>query len=554
MRKAVSILSGLFVGLTVNAQVLLSTDFTNVTHKKQELQNIWTVVNRISPENGVNIAKGMELNVVRMIGGVNKKKNGKNVPNLEYDPCRYDSLTNTYVYNWKPLLSRIDNIRKDNIKILQLVLDQPSWAFQHGYTFIPKGTTDNIHFREDERVSIYGNSLPPADKKAYTDFIKAMMEKLVDTYGKSEVESWRLRIGSEIETPDHWRGTKQEFIDYFAYTEQAVRSVLPNAKIGIHTRPPDFLYRKGKELNYKSEPFASFAKDLIEYCYDHKVRYDFWGISDYVLINNAKSRNLSTKFEELFADLVHHPKWNKDAIIDVMEYSVVIGMAPPEPDGGNFLRCESAHSELMNIGFTNMFYKHDASNLQKIYRWGQREGAVDPPSIEILKTMEGKTRYETLITGKATIDNNQLDAIFAKSKKDHDYDVLVYNVNPSTLVDQKEELVTITFTTDLAVGTVLNCRNIVYSKEQNDLQTFLLDEPATGWVKPKWDKNGDPSRILNKDGKTAWAKFKNPNSYEFTDLKKVVTMPRKDGLKGSVVELTTTMPSYSFKKFEFSKK
>jgi len=94
---------------TVNAQKTVSTDLSNKAYKKAKLPNVWSVVNRISPNNGVSVMQGIDVNIVRMAGGIIKKSNGKRVPNYAYDPCRYDSINNKYVYNWKPLLSRIDN-------------------------------------------------------------------------------------------------------------------------------------------------------------------------------------------------------------------------------------------------------------------------------------------------------------------------------------------------------------------------------------------------------------------------------------------------------------
>jgi len=354
MKNAISILLCLFAFFYAEAQLTLSTDFTDDDLSKVALHDIWTVANRISPESGGGVREGLAINTVRMIGGINKKVDGVKVPYPEFDPCRYDSATNAYIYNWAPLKSRIDAILNKGTRIHQIVLDQPPWAFQHGYTFIPEGTRDSIHFREDERVTGYGNSLPPYNKEAYRAFVKAMMEALITNYGKDEVESWRFRVGSEIETPDHWKGTKQDFIEHFANTESAVRSVLPNAKVGLHTREPNFIYKEGTVLNYKGEPIASFASDLIEYCYENNVQYNFWGVSDYVLINNASDRDISQRYDELIAPLVNHPKWNSNADIDIMEYNVVTSMNPP--DGGSTLPCATSHTEVYHVALSLLFY------------------------------------------------------------------------------------------------------------------------------------------------------------------------------------------------------
>src|SRR5210317_658390 len=136
MQKIIGIVLFVFTFLCTDAQVTLSTDFTSNELKKEPLHNIWSVANRISPTNGSNVRPDLKVNLVRMIGGIKKVVNGKNVPNLEFDPCRYDSTSNTYVYNWTPLITRLNKIVNSDVGIHQIVLDQPPWAFQHGYTFI----------------------------------------------------------------------------------------------------------------------------------------------------------------------------------------------------------------------------------------------------------------------------------------------------------------------------------------------------------------------------------------------------------------------------------
>lgn len=195
MKKNLVLVLFAFFFSSINAQVQMSTDFTDDANKKEPLHNIWSIANRISPKNGSNIRPGLKMNIVRMIGGIKKTVNGQNVKDLDFDTCLYDSINNVYVYRFERLTERLDKILNSQTEIHQIVLDQPSWAFQHGYTFIPTGTRDNVNFREDEQISIYGNSLPPADKQAYHDYIKALMTHLVATYGEEKVLSWRFRVG-----------------------------------------------------------------------------------------------------------------------------------------------------------------------------------------------------------------------------------------------------------------------------------------------------------------------------------------------------------------------
>ena len=547
MKKNLVLVLFAFFFSSINAQVQVSTDFTDDANKKEPLHNIWSIANRISPKNGSNIRPGLKMNIVRMIGGIKKTVNGQNVKDLDFDTCLYDSINNVYVYRFERLTDRLDKIINSQTEIHQIVLDQPSWAFQHGYTFIPTGTRDNVNFREDEQISIYGNSLPPADKQAYHDYIKALMTHLVATYGEEKVLSWRFRVGSEIETPDHWYGTKQDFIEHFENTEKAVRAVLPNAVIGLHTRAPDFLYKNGTVLNYKGEPFASFAKDLIEYCADNNVRYDFWGVSDYVVLGSGTLRNISIKYDHLFADLVNHPKWNANAIIDLMEYATVTTMNGA--DGKGFINAETTHAEIVELYFSNIYYKNKDKGLDLVYRWGNKTGTVDPPGIKVLNTMNSKVHYTTTISGTPQTSTNDIDAIFAKKENAAEYDVLLYNYNNSSLTYRDNENVDISFTTELAEGTTLYYRNMAYSKDNNKLQNFLKEN--AGFVKSGFNDRGSPDRILTEAGFTAYEAYENPNPHKYTEWKSVVTTPRNDGKSGSIISIDTEIPSFAFEKFEF---
>lgn len=548
MKKNLIISFFLCCVLHLNGQVVLSTDYTNATNNKGELKNIWNVVNRISPTTGAGVRTGLGVNLIRMVGGINKKVNGVNEPDLDFDPVRYDGTTGTYVYNWTVLKNRINAVRRDT-KIFQFVLDQVPWAFQQGYTFIPTGTRDNINFREDERITIYGNSLPAKDKVAYFNFIKAMMTELVATYGATEVLSWRFRVGSEIETPDHWKGNEQDFIDHFANTVKAVREVLPNATIGLHTREPNFLYSNGTVLNYKGEPIKSFASGIIDYCYANNIKYDFWGASEYVLINTGTDRNITTKYANLFAPLINNPKWNPNATIDMMEYSVVTTMNGA--DGLGLIGCETPHAEIVNVAYSNLFYQKEANGLENIFRWGQRPSNPNQPSVEVLNTMVGKNRFETSISGTPAITTNQLDAIFSQNTAGDAMDVLVYSMNSNSLNYQTPESIKISFACNLPVGTVFQYRTLEYGKDQNLLENFLKNEPSSGWIKTGFDRKGSPSRTLNTAGATAFASFVNPNPHTFSAWTSVTTVARTDGGTGSMVTITTTLSSFAFKKYEF---
>lgn len=539
----------LFAFNIVQAQVTVSTDLTSTDYKKQKIDDIWSVVNRISPINGVSVTKKMSVNLVRMVGGINKTVNGKLVPDYDYDPCRYDSIANKYIYNWTPLLTRINNVLKTKTKIFQIVLDQPCWAFQHGYKFTSNSKPYNgKDFKEIDRVSIYGNSLPPKDMNAYTLFVKEMMKKLVVTYGKKKVLSWRFRVGSEIETPDHWRGTKKDFISYFANTEKAIRQVLPKAKIGLHTRTPDFVYKKGKEKNYKGEAFASFAKDLITYCYDNNVKYDFWGISDYVIVSDVHPLNLDKKYEVLFKPIVNHPKWYSNTRLDIMEYSSVVSIK-----GRNFMNASTTHAEIINLEFTNIFLENKDKGLNKIYRWGMKSGSKNKGVILDIEKMIGKTRFTANIAGKPVLKTNKIKALIAKERKNN-FDAIVYNYNKENLYYANPEEFKLSVTIKLPVGSKIYYRSAIYSKKQNKFQSFLENKSSHKWLKLDADKRGDPKKILNDKGLKAWRDYQHKNPYAYSSWVAIETLPIKSDKTGSKILLKTAIPSFSYIKFQFREK
>lgn len=547
INKYVSVFLCFALATATQSQVKLSADFTNETDKKLPIHNIWNTANRISPRFGSNIRTGLKMNIVRMIGGVNKKVNGENVKDLDFDPCIYDSINNKYVYRWDPLIDRLNKVVNSQTEILQIALDQPPWAFQHGYTFIPEGTRDNVNFRENEQISIYGNSLPPADKEAYHDFIKALMTKLVETYGEEKVLSWRFRVGSEIETPDHWFGTKQDFIEHYANTESAVREVLPNAKVGLHTRNPGFIYKNGTVLNYKGEPYASFIDDLIDYNYNNNIKCDFWGLSDYIVIGSSTLRDMNGKYTKNFAPLVDNPKWNPETTIDIMEYSTVTTMNGA--DGGGTIGCETSHREIVELIFSNTFYKNNDKGLEHIYRWGNRTGSENPDALKELDRMIDLVRYETNISGNPNTSTNELDAIFGKNNSKNEYDVIIYNYNKSSLNYRANESVELSFSTALPVGTTLFYRSKSYGKENNKLQNFLINN--SNYVMSGFDEKGAPDRTLTEEGYIAYQNYENPNPHQFTEWKSVTTTARNDGKSGSEVTLSTEIGSFAFEKFEF---
>lgn len=72
---------------------------------------------------------------------------------------------------------------------------------------------------------------PPKDYDKWAGLVAALARHCLERYGRDEVSHWLWELWNE---PDifYWRGTREEFNRLYAVTVAAVRSVLPDAKVG----------------------------------------------------------------------------------------------------------------------------------------------------------------------------------------------------------------------------------------------------------------------------------------------------------------------------------
>lgn len=524
--------------------ITVNVDITDASAKGCKLYNVWSVANRISPENGVDVRDGLSVNLIRMLGGILKDKK----PYYGYDVCKYNSVANSYEYDFTPLFSRLDKVLYSSTPIQEIVLDQPDWAFQNGYKFVNGDKHDGTNFNDNQRQSIYGNSLPPSDNKAYYNLIKEVINQLVSRYGQTIVLSWQFRIGSEIETPDHWYGTKQEFIDHYINMTNAMRSILPDAKIGTHTRDYDFVYRKKDFRNYKGEQVKSFAKDMLKQLSDNSIKYNFWGVTDYVVTSDEKSRDIKSKYDVIFSKFINDSHWIKNTPIDIMEYSPIVTMSGADKKG--YINCVTTHSSIIDISLAHQFYKYHDKGLRYIYRWGQKSGTGEVDYINIINSMNGMQSVNANIIGQAKNNGDIIDAITGVN--DGKIDLLVYNYNSKSFDYQpNNEKVNVNITTDFPLGTILKYKILSYDKSNNKLNKFL-DKYGDKYIKKDFDKLGDPLRTLTPEGLELYKKMPDPKPFIDGEWKDVKTI-KCDERNKSVIELTIDMPSFSYKKIEIRK-
>jgi len=101
--------------------------------------------------------------------------------------------------------------------------------------FTPRVVLDNVpdDLSDPPQQNFYGNTAPPKDERQWHTYVRAAVEAMVQAFGRERVATWSFRVGTEPDLyPGHWAGTKEQYLAHYDYTVDAVRSVLPQARVG----------------------------------------------------------------------------------------------------------------------------------------------------------------------------------------------------------------------------------------------------------------------------------------------------------------------------------
>lgn len=262
------------------SQSSLNCDFSKSSDERGKVFNFWDIENKIfsgsipTPQEGVvdNGGRACKFNFIRTLGGW--KVSGKKEKDFSGDLAKFQN--GKYVFDPKPMITKIKQYRALGIKIHQIVLDNPPWVFQRGLKFVDN--VNNTDYLKSTEIETYGNAIPPNNNTQWRLFIRTVMNSLVSEFGKSTVEGWRFRGGNEIETPGHWAGTKEQYFTHYKIIVEEVKRAAPKAKVGAHFREADYVSTK---KNYKNQTIKSFSKEFFNWAKTNNVPYDFIGVSYY---------------------------------------------------------------------------------------------------------------------------------------------------------------------------------------------------------------------------------------------------------------------------------
>jgi xylan 1,4-beta-xylosidase len=112
------------------------------------------------------------------------------------------------------------------------------------------------HWRPGARYDeiFTGWSYPPKDYGKWAELVRRWVLHSVERYGKAEVLSWYWELWNEPDIP-YWRGTSEEFNKLYDFTADAVKSALPQARVG------------GPATTGPSSPrAAAYLRQFLEHC------------------------------------------------------------------------------------------------------------------------------------------------------------------------------------------------------------------------------------------------------------------------------------------------
>lgn len=443
-----SIIISLFSCLTfhVQGQIILEADFTDSTKATKPIHFPMEIYNRISPINGFRapVNANAKLCIVRPLGG----KYSKGTADLSQDTYLWDETNQKFYTDFTLLKKQIDGVFKRGVGIHQIVLDNPSWAFQRDSLGKLEGDT--------LKIETYGNAEPPRDYNAWGNYLKDVINFLIATYGKEQTLKIQFGIGREIGTKGHWTGTKEQFFEFYKKSVVAIHEVLPEAKVGSH-----FLWESSKK---------AWGVDFVKWCKTNSVHYDVIGASYYPFYNRAGRTNFTEVYLKDFAPIKDIPDWNNNATFEIHEFALIKSM---NKKGNGYESAEAKYQNTFLVGLIKMCLEN---NIKNLFQWGK--GSRYMPAITELLKLKNNMYYKSSKNGPQQSTENYVDAIFTQDTSNGMYKVIAYNYSakPTSSVAEKVKL---SATIDVPPDTPIKYRVAVYSSDNAPMQWSTWQYAAT---------------------------------------------------------------------------
>ncbi len=377
--KIVNINTGAVVGTFYNfwstRPMINQTRFNSTGFRTDEVENAKDYVK--------------SYNLVRVLGGRNDGLN---------EFYKGVDASGKIITDFSGLITSMRNFMTTGLKP-RIVLDNVPWEMS-----LPKV--------EDT----YGNSKPPTDYNLWRQYINAFLNSLINEFGMNEVKTWRFRVATEPNyTPDHWRGSKEDYFKHYDITVDEVLKVIPDAIIG----PGNML----------TEGSATYSTELIDHCANGTnyatglkgTRMSFFCVSYYEKIDQNTIK-LPEDIEPYRNSLNSYAQF-RDIPLDIQEFGM---LRDENGKRGISLNDATELGASWYAAIADLAFKY---RINEIYEWGQEiEGGNLPQGkrnvSKMFQMMEGGNRVQAIsnLTGYAGV----IPVI-----KGNTMYLLVYNHNPS---------------------------------------------------------------------------------------------------------------------------
>ncbi|MBC7321393.1 beta-xylosidase [bacterium] len=138
------------------------------------------------------------------------------------------------IYNWKIIDRIFDIYLRYNCKPFVEIGFMPQALTSYG-------GNSYFEYRQD------GWRYPPKDYQKWYELVYNLVKHCIERYGIEEVKTWYWELWNEPDIDYYWKGTLEDFCKLYDYTESAIRSILPEAKIGGPATTGPFKGKKSAE-------------------------------------------------------------------------------------------------------------------------------------------------------------------------------------------------------------------------------------------------------------------------------------------------------------------
>lgn len=282
--------------------------------------------------------------------------------------------------------------------------------------FTPWPVLDNVPYAMSDppQENTYGNTAPAADVNVWAKYVELAIRAMVDAFGAETVSRWWFRIGTEPDlNPGHWCGTKEQYLEHYDRTVQAVRTVLPHAIVG----PGNILNPAGGQFGERS--VGNWGLDIIDHCGRTGTPMDWFSFSWYGRVGQPLT---------VFDDAVRAVRERLEKYPQLSDTPVLVGeFAVLHDDRGRRLwggdTTEWAAS--FYAALADRVYRH---GVRQVYEWSQTTGGVPHARalvMTMLQTMSGGQRLAVDVAGESAADCGALAV-----RKSEDLYLLLYNHRP----------------------------------------------------------------------------------------------------------------------------